>query len=128
MKKSKKNLHNDVPAAIRAEMALPRMSRSARIAGLSADKARVVERPSTIVPGTVDKLIPSPTPCLRDKAQISIEGEVGYRKLRIENSLTDEHGDEVRLEKGARVEVTVSEDKDLNKKSSARRRTTTTLV
>jgi hypothetical protein len=38
-------------------------------------------------------------------------------KLRIENSLTDEHGDEIKLEKGARVEVTVTEDKNLNKKS-----------
>jgi hypothetical protein len=28
--------------------------------------------------------------------------------LRIENSLTDEHGDEVKLEKGAHVEVTVT--------------------
>jgi hypothetical protein len=34
--------------------------------------------------------------------------EPGYRKLRVENSLTDEHGDEVTLEKGGRVAVTVT--------------------
>jgi hypothetical protein len=98
-------------------MVLPRMSKSARIAELSADKTRVVERPRTVMPGTVDKVIEFRTPQLREKAQISIDGEPGYRKLRIENSLTDEHGDEVKLEKGARVEVTVTEDKNLNKKS-----------
>jgi len=41
-------------------------------------------------------------------AQIAIEGEPRYRELRVENSLTDEHGDEVKLEKGGYVEVTVT--------------------
>jgi hypothetical protein len=45
---------------------------------------------------------------LPEKAQISIAGDYGYRDLRIENSLTDEHGDEVKLKKGAHVEVTVT--------------------
>jgi hypothetical protein len=117
MKRYKKESRNALAASVRTEMAQPRMSKSARVAELSADKARVVERPRTIIPGTVDKLIPSPTSRLREKAQISIKGETGYRKLRIENSLTDEHGDEIKLEKGARVEVTVTEDKNLNKKS-----------
>ena len=108
VKKSKKNLHNDVPAAIRAELALPRMSKSARIAERESDKSRVSQQPRTIMPGTVDKLISSSTSCLREKAQVSIEGEAGYRKLRIDNSLTDEHGDEVMLEKGAHVQITVT--------------------
>ena len=30
-----------------------------------------------------------------------------YRELRIENTLTDENGDEVRLKPGAEVEVTI---------------------
>ncbi len=89
-------------------MALPRMSKSARMAERNADKTRVSEKPRTVIPGTVDKLISSPTSRLREKAQISIDGDAGYRKLRIENSLTDEHGDEVKLEKGAQVEVTVT--------------------
>ena len=49
-----------------------------------------------------------------DKAQISIEGDHGYRDLRIENSLTDEHGDEVKLKKGAHVEVTVTAEDALD--------------
>jgi hypothetical protein len=95
-------------------MALPRMSKSARIAELNLDTARISERPRTTIPGTVDKLIPSPRPNQVDKAQISIEGDHGYRDLRIENSLTDEHGDEVKLKKGAHVEVTVTAEDALD--------------
>jgi len=60
------------------------------------------------MPGTVDKILQFRTPRLHEMAQIAIEGEPKYRELRVENSLTDEHGDEVKLEKGARVEVTVT--------------------
>lgn len=60
------------------------------------------------MPGTVNKLIPSERPNQPEKAQIAIDGaDHEDRDFRIENSLTDEHGDEVRLKKGARVEVTV---------------------
>ncbi len=89
-------------------MALPRMSKSARIAALESDTSRVSQQPGTVIPGTVDKIIQFRTPRLPEMAQISIEGEPRYRKLRVENSLTDEHGDEVKLEKGAHVEVTVT--------------------
>jgi hypothetical protein len=88
------------------------MSNSARMAELSADKTGVVERSRTVMPGTVDKVIRFRTSRLRETAQISIEGESGYRKLRIENSLTDEHGDEVKLEKGSQVVVTVTAEDD----------------
>jgi hypothetical protein len=65
-------------------------------------------RPSVTMPGTVDKIIPSPRPSEPDKAQIAVEGaDHGYRDLRIENALTNEDGDDVRLKKGAHVEVTV---------------------
>jgi hypothetical protein len=41
-------------------------------------------------------------------AQIAVDGaDHGYRDLRIENTLTNEHGDDVKLKKGAHVEVTV---------------------
>jgi len=61
------------------------------------------------MPGTVDKLIPSPSPSQPEKAQITVEGaDPRYRDLRIENKLTDENGDDVRLKKGAHVEVTVT--------------------
>jgi len=47
-----------------------------------------------------------------EKAQIAIEGADDlYREIRIENSLTDENGDGVRLTKGAEVDVTVEADK-----------------
>jgi hypothetical protein len=72
------------------------------------DTARVPEKPSTIIPGTVDKIIPSPGPSRPEKAQIAVDGpDHRYRDLRIEN--TDEHGDEVRLKKGAHVQVTVTD-------------------
>ena len=44
-----------------------------------------------------------------EKANIAVEGaDHRHRDLRIENTLTDEHGDDVRLKKGAQVEVTVT--------------------
>jgi hypothetical protein len=65
---------------------------------------RFHEQPRANMPGTVDRLIPPSGPRQPEKAQISVEGaEPGYRDLRIENSLTAEHGDEVRLNKGAHV-------------------------
>lgn len=85
------------------------MARSARITELNLDTARVRERPSATVPGTVNKIIPSSGPSQPEKAQIAVEGaDHRYRDLRIENTLTDEHGDDVNLKKGARVEVTVT--------------------
>jgi hypothetical protein len=51
------------------------------------------------MPGTVDKIIPSRRPN---------DADHGYLDLRIENTLTDENGDDVRLNKGAHVEVTVT--------------------
>ena len=61
------------------------------------------------MPGTVEKIIPSPRPSLPEKAQIAVDGaDQHYRDLRFENTLTDEHGDDVKLKKGAHVEVTVT--------------------
>ncbi len=60
------------------------------------------------MPGTVNKII---SPRLRrpEGAQIAVNrSDPRYRDLRIENSLTDENGDEVKLKKGAHVEVTVA--------------------
>ena len=96
-------------ASVKKEMAKPRMARSARITELNLDKARIPEQRSTTMPGTVDKIIPSPRLDQPDKAQIAVDGpDHRYRELRIENVLTDEHGDDVRLKKGAHVEVTVT--------------------
>ena len=90
-------------------MAKPRMARSARIAELNLDTTRISEQPSATMPGTVDKIIPSPGPSQPEKAQIEVkEADHGYQDLRIENMLTDENGDDARLKKGAHVEVTVT--------------------
>jgi hypothetical protein len=68
----------------------------------------MTENPSVTLPGTVEKIIQPSAPSDAEKAQIAIEGaDELYREIRVENSLTDENGNEVRLKKGASVEVTV---------------------
>jgi hypothetical protein len=69
------------------------------------------------MPGTVDKIISSSDPSQLVKAQIAVkEADRGYQDLRIENTLTDEHGEDVSLKKGAHVEITVTanDDRDRN--------------
>ena len=71
----------------------------------------MTEKSSVTMPGTVEKIIPSAHPSEPEKAQIALEGgDELYREIRIKNSLTDENGDEVRLKKGAEVEITVEAD------------------
>jgi anti-sigma B factor antagonist len=66
------------------------------------------EKPSVTLPGTVEHIIESPHPSVPERAEIVLQGaDELYQEIRIENTLTDEHGDEVRLKKGAHVEVTV---------------------
>jgi hypothetical protein len=108
-KKIKKKSDNATRASVKKEMAKPRMARSARIAELNLDTARIREQPSTTMPGTVDKIIPSRRPSQPEKAQIAVDRtDHRHRDLRIENTLTDEHGDDVKLKKGAHVEITVT--------------------
>ena len=69
------------------------------------------EKSNVTMPGTVEKIIPPVLPSGPEKAQIALEGgEELYREIRIDNSLTNENGDEVRLKKGAEVEITVEAD------------------
>ncbi len=71
------------------------------------------EKPSVTLPGKVEKIIPPRHPDEPEKAQIAIEGaDTLYREIRIENSVTDEEGNEMRLKKGAEVDVTVEVDKE----------------
>jgi len=66
------------------------------------------EKPSTTLPGTVEKIIKPLSPDDTEKAQIAVEGaDHLYREIRIENTLTNENGDQVSLKPGAEVEVTV---------------------
>jgi hypothetical protein len=69
------------------------------------------EKPSTTLPATVEKIVKSPSPSVPERAQIAVEGaDHLYRELRIENTLTDENGEKVRLKPGAEVEVTIEAD------------------
>lgn len=68
----------------------------------------MAEKASTTLPGTVEQIIRSPLPSEPDKAEIAVEGADDlYKEIRIENTLTDEDGNEVSLKKGAGVEVTI---------------------
>jgi hypothetical protein len=112
-KKAKKEPINATRESVKQEMAKPRFSRSARIAEEALDTARIPERPSTSMPGTVEKIIPARPPNEPEKVQILLSGfEKHYRNLRFENTLTDEHGDEVSLKKGAHVEITIAAKKN----------------
>ena len=72
----------------------------------------MTDKPNVTLPGTVERIIQSPTPNEPEKAQIAVEGaDHLYKEIRIENSLTDENGNEVHLKRGAQVEVTVEADK-----------------
>ena len=71
------------------------------------DKA-AAEKPSVTLPATVEQVIQSSRVRMPEKVEISVQGaDELYQEIRIENTLTDEHGDEVRLKEGAVVEVTV---------------------
>ena len=78
------------------------------------------DKPSTTLPGTVQKIIKPIDPDAEDTAEISIEkAEDLYREIRVENTLKDEKGEEVAIKEGAQVEVTIEADKkDTTKKAS----------
>ena len=86
--------------------------------GQDSDKSN--DKPSTTLPGTVEKIITPIDPREPEKAQIAIEGgEHLYREIRIDNTFKDEKGEEVALKEGAPVNVTVEADKkDTTKKAS----------
>ena len=108
-KKPKKESIGALRASVKNEMARPRMAKSARIMERKLEAGRSPEPPSTIMPGKVAKIIPSRNREQPEKAQIAFDNSTPkYRNLRIENSLTNEHGDEVKLKKGGRVEVTIA--------------------
>ena len=70
-----------------------------------------MKKPKITKPGVVQKVIPSPHPSLPEKAEISVEGaDHLYREIRIDNTLEDGNGPEVKLKPGAEVEVTVAAD------------------
>ena len=69
------------------------------------------EKPSTTLPGIVEKVIKPSDPRDPEKAQIVVEGaDHLYREIRIDNPLNGANGREVALKPGAPVEVTVAAD------------------
>jgi hypothetical protein len=70
------------------------------------------EKASTTLPGKVEKVIHAhPNSGEPEKAQIAVEGaDHLYREIRVPNSLTDAHGQKVKLKEGAEVEVTIEAD------------------
>ncbi len=82
-------------------------------------------KPSSTMPGTVEKVIKSPIPNVPEKAQIAVEGADDlYREIRIENTLVDENGNEVALKPGAHVEVTVEADPEHTTEHFTKKRAT----
>jgi hypothetical protein len=68
----------------------------------------MTEVASATLLGTVEKVIKSTIPNEPEKAQIDVEGaDHKHKSIRIENTLTDSSGQEVRLNPGAKVEVTI---------------------
>jgi hypothetical protein len=62
---------------------------------MNLDIERIPEKPRATMPGIVEKIIRSPRPSQPEKVRIAVEGaDHRYRDLRIENTLTDEHGDD----------------------------------
>ena len=69
------------------------------------------EKPSVNLTGTVEKIIKPMVPSQPEKAQIAVDGADDlYKEIRVENTLVDENGKEVKLKQGAKVEVTVEAD------------------
>jgi len=65
------------------------------------------------LPGTVEKVIEPIHPSEPEKVQIGIQGaEDLYREIRVENTVSDEKGEEGRLKPGAHVDVIVEADSD----------------
>jgi len=70
------------------------------------------DKASVTLPGTVEKIIPTDHDG-SEKAQIAVEGaEDLYREIRVDNTLKDATGDEVRLKIGSEVDVTIAAEKD----------------
>jgi hypothetical protein len=97
-------------ADLKRELGKPRIATSGKTAKLNLGIKRIAEHPSITMPGTVEKIIPAQSPSRPEKVDISVDGAQPHQVLRVENTLTDEHGGEVRLKKGAHVEITVADE------------------
>lgn len=70
--------------------------------------------------GRVQKVIKAVSPNQPEKAEIDIQGADDlYKEIRIENEMTDEHGETVKLKEGAEVDVIVEADSSATLKKPA---------
>jgi hypothetical protein len=83
-----------------------------------------VKKAKTTKPGKVQKVIESTHPDIPEKAEIAVENaDHLYKEIRIENTLEDEKGKEVKLKEGAKVDVVVEADpKETVPKTTVRRK------
>src|SRR5258708_39301780 len=71
------------------------------------------EKPAVTLPATVEKIVQPVNPKNPEIAEIHIDGaDPLYRETRVENTLKDDAGEEVKLKKGSHVEVTIEADAD----------------
>ena len=83
----------------------------------------MAEKPSVTLPGVVEKVIKPPHMGVPEKAEIAVEGADDlYREIRIENKLTDNEGNEVKLTEGEVVEVTVEAEATATTATRTKRR------
>jgi len=82
------------------------------MSGKSEQKKRAPhEKPTVTLQGKVEKIVRGIHPSEPEKAQIEVEGaDHLYREIRVENTLTDGSGEEVKMKPGAHVDVTIEAD------------------
>jgi hypothetical protein len=68
------------------------------------------ERPSTTLPGTVEKSLNHLTCANLKKPRLPSRSDHLYREIRIDNALTNQNGEEIRLKESTQVEVTIEAD------------------
>jgi hypothetical protein len=72
-----------------------------------------MKKPRATKPGRVQKVIKAIHANIPEKAEIAVEGADDlYKEIRIENTLEDEQGREVKLKEGAKVDIVVEADSD----------------
>jgi hypothetical protein len=78
------------------------------------DKEKQSDEKSTVtLPATVDKIVQPVNPKNPEMAEIHIErADPLYREIRVENTLKNDAGEEVKLKKGSHVDVTIEADAD----------------
>jgi hypothetical protein len=71
------------------------------------------DKPTVTLPATVEKIVQPVNPKNPEMVEIHIEGaDPLYREIRVENTLTNDAGEEVKLKKGSHVDVTIEADAD----------------